>query len=184
MANDEFVREGSAITLALCAELSMSDGRLDAVRELVTAAGATFDTDDTFGEISESGQTIATVAIQDDGTLLSVEATLWCWELPDREDYESKTEHRKAQARFRELFEQERQAAIGVFGEPDHDGTDTEDRDFRYTAWRRAGAMTIVCETDHDPQFGERILVLLDFERPSAPLPLPQPLVEWLAFED
>jgi hypothetical protein len=184
MANDEFVREGSATTLALCAELSASDGRLETVRELVAATGAKFTHDDTSAEISESGETIAVIAINDDGTLLSVEATLWCWELPDREDYESKKAHRKAQARFRELFEQERKAAIGVLGEPDHDGTDSEERKFRYTAWRRAGAMAIVCETDHDPQFGERILVFLDFERPGAPLPLPQPLVEWLAFED
>lgn len=184
MTNDEFVQEGNAATLALCAELSASGGRLDTVRELAAAAGAAFTHDDTSAEISKADEIIAVIAINDDGTLLCMEATLWCWELPDREDYESKKAHQKAQGRFRELFEQQRQAAIAVFGEPDHDGTDSEERKFRYTAWRRPAAMAIVCETDHDPQFGERVLVFLDFERPGAPLPLPQPLVEWLAFED
>lgn len=170
MATDEFVREGGAATLALCATLSASDGRLDTVRQLAAAAGAVLKHDevrdaaeDTYGEIFGPERILAIIKFRD-GKLVSLETSLWCWELPYREDYPSREAYRAAQARFRELFERERQRAVGLLGEPDHDRTDSGERHFRYAAWRREGAMVIVCETDYDPQFGERIMVFLRFE--------------------
>jgi hypothetical protein len=188
----EFTQDPAAkrgLTLPLCAELADTGGDADAVGEIARRAKLRVEYEDYgdtdalgTGELS-GGQFYASFSHRD-RRLTQLITDLWVWELPDEEDYDTPEKHQAAQARFHELFQQERAKAVDLLGEPDCDGQDPDERGFRYAVWRRKSALFTLGQTDFDPQFGERVIVCLDFERLDTALPLTAPYSTWIAMEE
>lgn len=162
--------------LSLLIALARSDAGVDAVRRAVTDAGGSV----RFEELSNAGYQYGEIELPPgayahlnhcDGKVCRVYAAFWAW---DHVEDASGEEIRSGRAGFRELFERERRTLLVLLGEPDHDGRGTDERGYRYTAWRMPSSLLYLCETDYDPQFGERVMVFVDFDRLDPAFPLPR----------